>query len=69
MTLRSLLVKVWQGRPFNISEIISLLRLSGVDPGNDLVDILSLVSEKRLSVNRAEEEIEKIKRGSISQKP
>jgi hypothetical protein len=56
MTIRGILIKVWQGKPLYTKEMISLLELN-VD-SETIVDALSLLTEKKISVNRAEEMFE-----------
>ena len=59
--LRKFLAKVWQGQEFEIGEVISFLELSGAD-ADTLADVLNLLAEKKISVNRAEERLEEAKR-------
>lgn len=56
MNLRAILSKVWQDGFFKIEEIVFLLE-SGADL-ETLVDTLTLLSKRRISVNKAEEALE-----------
>ena len=56
MNLRAILVRVWQGGFFRVEEIVFLLE-SGADL-ETLVDTLTLLSERKITVNKAEEALE-----------
>jgi DNA-binding transcriptional MerR regulator len=58
MTLRLLLIKVWQGERFEIGEIISFLELNNVAA---IAEILRDLAERRISVNAAERLLEEAK--------
>ncbi len=56
MNLRAILIKVWQDGRFDIREIIFLLE-SGVGL-ETLIDTLTLLSQRKITVNKAEEALE-----------
>ena len=61
MTLRALLVKIWQKKSFEVGEMLSLLEQADIDT-RTLAEILVSLSERQISVNEAEEEIKNAKK-------